>query len=55
MLAVLWLGESGLLPAQTFTTLYKFSAGGNPAAGLVQGTDGNLSETTQATLAKRMG
>jgi uncharacterized repeat protein (TIGR03803 family) len=46
MLAALWLCASGLLSAQTFTTLYKFGAGGNPEAGLVQGTDGNLYGTT---------
>jgi uncharacterized repeat protein (TIGR03803 family) len=42
MLAALCLCASGSLPAQTFTTLYLFGGGGNPDAGLVQGTDGNL-------------
>jgi hypothetical protein len=42
MVAALWLSATGSLPAQTFTTLYKFGGGGNPDAGLVQGTDGNL-------------
>jgi len=42
LLAALWLCASGSLPAQTFTKLYEFGAGGSPDAGLVQGTDGNL-------------
>jgi uncharacterized repeat protein (TIGR03803 family) len=42
LLAALWLSASGSLPAQTFTTLYLFGAGGNPDGDLVQGTDGNL-------------
>jgi uncharacterized repeat protein (TIGR03803 family) len=46
MLAALWLCTSGSLPAQTFTTLYKFGSGGIPVAGLVEGTDGNLYGTT---------
>ena len=32
MLAALWLCASGSLPAQTFTTLYKFGSGGPPTA-----------------------
>src|ERR1700683_120386 len=55
MLAALWLCASGSLPAQTFTTLYKFGAGGNPEAGLVQGADGNLYGTTFGYLGKRNG
>src|ERR1022692_5127272 len=47
MLAALWLCASGSLPAQTFTTLYEFGAGGSPDAGLVQGTDGNLYGATE--------
>jgi uncharacterized repeat protein (TIGR03803 family) len=46
MLAALWLCAPGSLPAQTFTTLYKFGSGGPPTAGLVEGTDGNLYGTT---------
>jgi uncharacterized repeat protein (TIGR03803 family) len=46
MVAALWLSASGSLPAQIFTTLYKFSSGGPPTAGLVEGTDGNLYGTT---------
>src|ERR1700677_702343 len=55
MLAALWLCSSGSLVAQTFTTLYKFSSGGNPEAGLVQGTDGNLYGTTFGYLGKENG
>jgi uncharacterized repeat protein (TIGR03803 family) len=55
MLAALWLCASGSLVAQTFTTLYKFSAGGNPKAGLVQGTDGNLYGTTFGYAGKEDG
>src|ERR1700691_2559833 len=55
MLAALWLCSSGSLVAQTFTTLYKFSSGGNPEAGLVQGTDGNLYGTTFGYLGKEDG
>src|ERR1035438_7418525 len=47
VLAALWLCASGSLPAQTFTTLYEFGAGGSPDAGLVQGTDGNLYGATE--------
>jgi uncharacterized repeat protein (TIGR03803 family) len=46
MLAALWLCGSGSLQAQTFTTLHLFGSGGNPEAGLVEGTDGNLYGTT---------
>ena len=55
MLAALWLCASGSLPAQTFTTLYKFGPGGNPEAGLVQGTDGNLYGTTFGYIGKENG
>jgi uncharacterized repeat protein (TIGR03803 family) len=55
MLAVLWLCASGSLVAQTFTTLYKFSSGGNPEAGLVQGTDGSLYGTTFGYTGKENG
>jgi uncharacterized repeat protein (TIGR03803 family) len=55
MLAALWLCASGSLPAQTFTTLYKFGGGGNPDAGLVQGTDGNLYGTTHGYSGKENG
>jgi uncharacterized repeat protein (TIGR03803 family) len=46
MLAALCLCASGSLPAQTFTSLFKFGSGGPPTAGLVEGTDGNLYGTT---------
>ncbi len=55
MLAALWLCASGVLPAQTFTTLFKFGSGGNPEAGLVQGADGNLYGTTFGYLGKENG
>jgi uncharacterized repeat protein (TIGR03803 family) len=55
MLAALCLCASGSLPAQTFTTLYKFGGGGNPDAGLVQGTDGNLYGTTHGYSGKENG
>jgi uncharacterized repeat protein (TIGR03803 family) len=55
MLAALWLCASGSLPAQTFTTLYKFGSGGPPTAGLVEGTDGNLYGTTYGYSGKQNG
>ena len=55
MLAALCLCASASLPAQTFTTLYRFGAGGNPDAGLVQGTDGNLYGVTAGGPAKGDG
>ena len=55
MLAALWLCASGSLPAQTFTTLYKFGGGGIPEAGLVQGTDGNLYGTTYGYAGEQNG
>ena len=53
--AVIWLSGPGSLPAQTFTTLYLFGAGGNPDAGLVQGTDGNLYGVTAGGPGKEDG
>jgi uncharacterized repeat protein (TIGR03803 family) len=55
VLTALCLCGSGSSLAQTFTTLYKFGAGGNPEAGLVQGADGNLYGTTFGYLGKRNG
>jgi len=55
MVTALWLCASSPLPAQTFTTLYLFGAGGNPDAGLVQGTDGNLYGVTAGGPAKEDG
>ena len=55
MLAALWLCASGSLPAQTFTSLYKFGSGGPPTAGLVEGTDGNLYGTTYGYSGKQNG
>jgi uncharacterized repeat protein (TIGR03803 family) len=55
VLAALCLSVSGPLPAQTFTTLYKFGAGGNPEAGLVQGSDGSLYGTTFGYIGKENG
>jgi uncharacterized repeat protein (TIGR03803 family) len=55
MVAALWLSASGSLPAQTFTTLYKFGSGGPPTAGLVEGTDGNLYGTTYGYSGKENG
>jgi uncharacterized repeat protein (TIGR03803 family) len=55
VLAALFLCGSGSLPAQTFTTLYLFGAGGNPDAGLVQGTDGNLYGVTAGGPGKEDG
>jgi uncharacterized repeat protein (TIGR03803 family) len=41
---LLWAATAVALPAQTFTSLLSFDGrdGGNPNAGLVQGTDGNF-------------
>src|SRR5580700_11693330 len=55
MVAALWLSASGPLPAQTFTTLFKFGSGGPPTAGLVEGTDGNLYGTTYGYSGKQNG
>src|SRR5450755_1917571 len=55
MLAALWLSASGSLPAQTFTSLYKFGSGGPPTAGLVEGADGNLYGTTYGYSGKQNG
>jgi uncharacterized repeat protein (TIGR03803 family) len=55
MLAALCLCASASLPAQTFTTLYLFGAGGNPDAGLVQGADGNLYGVTAGGPGKKDG
>jgi uncharacterized repeat protein (TIGR03803 family) len=55
MVAALCLCASSMLPAQTFTTLFKFGSGGNPEAGLVQGTDGNLYGTTFGYIGKENG
>jgi uncharacterized repeat protein (TIGR03803 family) len=55
MLAALCLCASGSLPAQTFTTLYKFGSGGIPEAGLVQGSDGNLYGTTYGYAGEQNG
>ena len=45
---VLWAVTAISLPAQTFTTLFRFSVkdGANPEAGLVQATNGDLYGTT---------
>jgi uncharacterized repeat protein (TIGR03803 family) len=45
---LLWATAAMALPAQTFTSLLSFDGrdGGNPNAGLVQGTDGNFYGTT---------
>ena len=50
VLLVIWLGGSGLLLAQTLTTLYLFGAGGNPEGALVEGANGNLYGTTYGYL-----
>jgi hypothetical protein len=46
---LLWAAGAAALPAQTFTTLFKFDGtdGGQPRGGLIQATDGNLHETTE--------
>jgi uncharacterized repeat protein (TIGR03803 family) len=45
---LLWAAAAVALPAQTFTKLHTFNGtdGGNPAAGLVQGTNGDLYGTS---------
>jgi uncharacterized repeat protein (TIGR03803 family) len=45
---LLWAAGTAALPAQTFTTLFKFDGtdGSSPYAALVQGTDGKLYGTT---------
>src|SRR5271169_6911710 len=55
MVTALWQCASSPLPAQTFTTLYLFGAGGNPDGGLIQGTDGNLYGVTAGGPAKGNG
>ena len=54
VLGALWLCASGSIAAQTVTTLFRFDGldGAQPAAGLVQGADGNLYAATQRTLFK---
>jgi uncharacterized repeat protein (TIGR03803 family) len=44
--AAIWLGGSGSLLAQTYTTLFLFGGGGSPRGTLVEGRDGNLYGTT---------
>ena len=47
-IVLLWAMAAVALPAQTFTTLFKFDAtdGGQPHGGLIQATDGNFYGTT---------
>jgi uncharacterized repeat protein (TIGR03803 family) len=46
VLAAIWLGASGAMLAQTYTTLFLFGGGGSPRGTLIEGTDGNLYGTT---------
>jgi uncharacterized repeat protein (TIGR03803 family) len=46
VVAAIWLGVSGSLLAQTYTTLFLFGRGGSPRGTLVEGRDGNLYGTT---------
>ena len=52
VLGALWLCLSVPIPAQTFTTLYLFGAGGNPDGGLIQATDWEIIRVTAGGLAK---
>jgi len=55
VLGALWLCLSVPIPAQTFTTLYLFGAGGNPDGGLIQATDGKLYGVTAGGPGKEAG
>ena len=55
MVAALCLCASGSLLSQNFTSLHLFGSGGPPAAGLVEGTDGNLYGTTYGYSGKENG